>query len=303
MSFLDQSFLRLVRISQRPHGQQPRCSKRTKLQLPFVHSLKIPFGHKPKIPFGHTKNSILKNSQKTTDGTPTRQHQLRRKLRYQKTPSHSRLRKFEKSLNILEILNDRFKHTGDNSRLQNRIFNDALSTQPPDNSNAKKYDQINFNSGRNRFTSPKTSNYSCVGNSKGIYFNNILSSKEIWRNETNNQFKTIEQLCGNNSFQNGNTSNSFKPTSEGRFSYQCGSEGCLLQHPSTSSSSQVSEIHMERTEVRVPVPTLWPQICPTNFHKMHKTNYVSSEVSRSSRHNLYGWQGLLRKWKKQVHLL
>lgn len=68
-----------------------------------------------------------------------------------------------------------------------------------------------------------------------IYFNNILSSKEIWRNETNNQFKTIEQLCGNNSFQNGNTSNSFKPTSEGRFSYQCGSEGCLLQHPSTSS--------------------------------------------------------------------
>lgn len=132
-----------------------------------------------------------------------------------------------------------------------------------------------------------TSNYSCLGNSKGIYFNNILSSKEIWRNETNNQFKAIEQLCGNNSFQNGNTSNSIKPTSEGRFSYQCGSEGCLLQHPSTSSSSQVSEIHLERTEVRVPVPTLWPQICPTNFHKMRKTNYVSSEVSRSSRHNLH----------------
>lgn len=76
---------KLVRISQRPHGQQPRCSKRTKLQLPFVHSLKIPFGHKTKIPLGRTKNSIFKNSQKTTDGTPTRQHQLRRKLRYQKT--------------------------------------------------------------------------------------------------------------------------------------------------------------------------------------------------------------------------
>lgn len=138
MSFLDQSFLKLVRISQRPHGQQPRCSKRTKLQLPYVHSLKIPFGHKTKIPFGRTKNSIFKNSQKTTDGSPTRQHQLRRKLRYQKTLVTVGSGNLKKSLNFLEILNDRFKNTGDNSRLQNRFFNDALSTQPPDNSNTKK---------------------------------------------------------------------------------------------------------------------------------------------------------------------
>lgn len=68
---------------------------------------------------------------------------------------HSRLRKFEKSLNFLEILNDRFKNTGDNSRLQNRFFNDALSTQPRITPIPKKNDQINFNSGRNRFTSPK----------------------------------------------------------------------------------------------------------------------------------------------------
>lgn len=58
----------------------------------------------------------------------------------------------------------------------------------------------------------KTSNSSSARNSKGIYIHNLLGSKEIWRNATNNKPETFEQFCGNNSFQDGDSSNSSKFT-------------------------------------------------------------------------------------------
>ena len=146
---------------------------------------------------------------------------------------------------------------------------------------------VKFNSGRDRYIAPKTSHYSSTGNAERIYFNNIFSSEKIRRDASNYKFETIEQFCGDNSLQNGNSSDSIEPTSRRRFSSECGSKRCVLQYSNTSAASQISEIPLEKSKVRVPVPTFRSKICTTDFHKMYKTNYVCPEVSWSSGDHLH----------------
>ena len=159
---------------------------------------------------------------------------------------------------------------------------------------------VKFNSGRDRFIAPKTSHYYSTGNAERIYFNNIFSSEKIRRDASDYKFETIEQFCGDNSLQNGNSSDSIEPTSRRRFSSECGSKRCVLQYSNTSAASQISEIPLEKSKVRVPVPTFRSKICTTDFHKMYKTNYVRPEVSWLSGDHFFGWEGVPGHWRRQV---
>lgn len=200
------------------------------MRIPFVLNLENPFVHNPEILFVHTKGSlIIRSNQKTSDGT--HQPPAPQKCQRQKTRKRNRIGQFKKSLDILENMNNRCKYFGNSSRIQNRVFNDAIPTEPSRNSCSKKFSQVKFNSGRDRFIAPKTSQYSSTGNAERIYFNNFFSSEKIRMDASNYKFETIEQFCGDNSLQNGNSSDSIEPTSRWRFSSECGSKSAYFNIP------------------------------------------------------------------------
>lgn len=122
-----------------------------------------------------------------------------------------------------------------------------------------------------------------------IYIYSFLGSEVIWRNATKNKPETFEQFCGNNSFQDGDSSNSSKFTTERGLSCQFGSERCIFQHSNSSPTSELPEIYLKfkEPEVRVSRPSFRTNICSKNIHKMHEASYVSSEVSSPSGNYLH----------------
>ena len=67
-------------------------------------------------------------------------------------------------------------------------------------------------------------------------FQPIPSSKEGWQHSASHQPQSPELIRSNGTLQDEGNTNAERPSSPGRLAHESGSEGCVLQHPITSSS-------------------------------------------------------------------
>lgn len=106
----------------------------------------------------------------------------------------------------------RIQKTSEGTHILQQLKCQRQKTQSPNKSRKieesfRFFDNANF--GYTHFR-----NSSGLQNEFLIYIYSFLGSEEIWRNATKNKPETFEQVCGNNSFQDEDSSNSSKFTTE-----------------------------------------------------------------------------------------
>ena len=121
-----------------------------------------------------------------------------------------------------------------------------------------------------------------------IFFKHFYSHQERGRTSPHNQPQISKQVCSTCSLQDGGNSIPEGYYSSTGFHDQTGSERHLFFHPSTSHSSDVSELQMERENIPIHLLTIWSLKCTSHIHKSNETSHWVPEVSRHSDGSLPG---------------
>ena len=90
---------------------------------------------------------------------------------------------------------------------------------------------------------------------RSVHFNFICSSTNQ-QDTTGVQLATPEHFCGNNKVQNGGLSFTTLDPSGKRLHDEVGFEGRLLFHPNSRGTQEVSSVHLQRSPIRISVPTI-----------------------------------------------
>ena len=99
-----------------------------------------------------------------------------------------------------------------------------------------------------------------------------------WRILTSNKPKGSQSVPSKRDIQNGESQHNSVTFTSGRFPDENGLKRCILCSTNLSSSQKVSEVPVEKGDLRVPVPSLWPGISSKGIYQTPETYYCSDSV-------------------------
>ena len=127
---------------------------------------------------------------------------------------------------------------------------------------------LSINGGRGPGTFRETGNSSSPSMRGPVHKSLVPSTEERWVTVSGDQFETTEWVRTETAFQNGRIQHGEGPTSTRRLDVLIGSQGCILFSSHCQGTSQVSQVHMERPDLRVHLPSLRTLQCSLNFHEV-----------------------------------
>ena len=100
-----------------------------------------------------------------------------------------------------------------------------------------------------------------------VHFNLVLSTKRKWRLSTYHQPSCSKPVLGEGVLQDGVTASSEIPNTAGRLHNEIRPERCILRTSNSPLSQRVSKVRLSGQNIRVSVPSLWPDLSSAGIHK------------------------------------
>ena len=129
-------------------------------------------------------------------------------------------------------------------------------------------------------TGPKRSSANGGCCAQSVCQQRVYCAEEGWLTAAGGQPQTTEYLHAESTLQNGRDPGCKGTTEERRLDGVHRSEGRLPIDPSGNGSSEVPTFQMERSSLRVPMPSIWAQQCSPHIHEGAKASDGSPETKR-----------------------
>ena len=105
----------------------------------------------------------------------------------------------------------------------------------------------------------------------GFLLNSVSGPQKEWANEASYQLEVPQPVGGCSSLQNGGHCHTKRPPESQGLDGEGRSEGCILHHSNSPSTSAVPKVHGQRPLFPVHLSPVWPVMCPLDIHKGNET--------------------------------
>ena len=123
---------------------------------------------------------------------------------------------------------------------------------------------------------------------KGFCLTDISGAQERWRPQAGNKSEGSEQVHCGRALQDGGLSHGEGHGETRGLASQNRPEGCLLFSANRPRPPEVPSVSVAGQSLSVPVPTIWPILCPSHVHKTDETSGSFPKGEGNKTHNISG---------------